>query len=126
MKASVQYGDFKGTAAADVSDLLATYGGNDFSSVSKYLNLDEERFKLIGVSIFGTGEFGLELICVDKNKSTTENECIIKLFYNVENKKEILSILFKRLRIVLYERFDNKHSEIKEFENGYFSDFHEE
>jgi hypothetical protein len=124
MKASVQYGDFKGTVAADVSDLLAHYGGDDFSSFSKYLNLDEERFNLVGISIYGTKEFGIELICIDKEKSTEGNEHIVKLSYTIENKEDILDILFKRLNIVLYERFDEKYPKIEEYEYAHFSDFH--
>jgi hypothetical protein len=126
MKASVQYGDFKGTASADVSDLLALYGGDDFSSFSKYLKLNEEKFKLVGISIYGTKEFGVELICVDKEKSTAEKEHIVKLSYNSENEEEIVDILFKRLNVVLYERFDTKYPDIEEYEYAHFSDFHEE
>lgn len=126
MKANVQYGDFKGTTAADISDFLAQFGGDDFSSISKYLNLNEERFKLVGISIYGTKEFGLELICVDKQKSTDKKEHVVKLSYNTNNKEGVLEILFKRLNIVLYERFDNKYPEIEEYEYAHFSDFHEE
>ncbi len=126
MEASVQYGDFKGTASADISDLLSQFGGNDFSNVSKFIKLDEERFKLVGISIYGRKEFGIELICVDKQKSNKEKEHIVKLSYTPENKEEILAILFKRLNIVLYERFDNVYPKMDENEYAYFSDFHQE
>ena len=88
--------------------------------------LNEEKFKLVGISIYGTKEFGVELICIDKVKSTEEKEHVIKLSCDIENQEEIIDILFKRLNIILYERFDTKYSEIEEYEYAYFSDFHED
>jgi hypothetical protein len=132
MEANVRYNDFKGTAAASVSDFLALAydGGNGFSNVSKYFGLDEQRFNLVGISIYGTKKFGLQLICVDKDKSSDEKEHIVMLSHPLRNKKEreeLLDILFKHLNIILYDGDNMKYSSIRreDHEQAEFYDFHE-
>jgi len=124
MKASVQYTDFEGTVAADISDGLGGAYGDDIKSIGKFFNLDEERFKLVGLSIYGTEDFSISLICVDKKRSTEGKEHIIQMSCEVENKKEILDMLFKRLHIVLYDRFDDKYVKMDYVEEVRYIDFH--
>lgn len=124
MKASVQYNDFKGTASADISDFLGGAGGDDMEGLAKYFDLNQERFTPIGISIYGTNKFYVSLVCVDKEKSTPEKEHIVKMSCEVEDEKEILDILFKRLHIVLHNKFDDKYPNLEYDEEVNYSDFH--
>ena len=124
MKSNVQYNDFRGTVAADISDALGGVGGDDLKGLVKYFNLDEDRFKIVGLSIYGTDNFYISLICVDKEKSTEEKEHIVSMSYDIEDEKDILNILFKRLHIVLHDKFDEKYANIKYDEEVRYSDFH--
>ena|SRR5690554_397395 len=125
MKANVQYNDFIGTAAADISDNLGSKYGNHLDSFGKYFNLDGERFKVIGISIFGTDSFQISLMCIDKQRSTKYEEYIVKMSMPLENEKDILDFLFKRLNIVLHYKFDKKYEDLDYDEEVRYSDFHE-
>jgi len=125
MKADVQYNDFVGTAAADISDFLGSKYGDSLESFGKYFNIDETRFNVIGISIYGTDSFYISLLCVDKLRSTAEKEHIVNMSIKIENEKDILDFLFKRLHIVLHSRFDKKYTEMDYDEEVNFSDFHE-
>ncbi|WP_420386706.1 hypothetical protein [Roseivirga sp.] len=126
MKASVQYNDFKGTVAADISDFLGgPSNGDDLRSIGKYFNLNEDRFTIVGLSVYGTTNFYVSLICVDKERSSEEKEHIVSMSYDIENEREILGILFKRLHIVLHDRYDSKYPSLEYDEEVRFSDFHE-
>lgn len=124
MKAQVQYNDFEGTVAADISDGLGGVYGDDLESIGKYFNLDENRFKIIGLSIYGTNEFSISLICIDKKRSTDKKEHLVSMSCEVDDEKEILDILFKRLHIVLYDKFDDKYVNMDYDSEVRFSDYH--
>lgn len=125
MKADVQYNDFVGTAAADISDFLGSKYGDDLESFGKYFKIDETRFQVIGVSIYGTDSFYISFLCVDKQKSTEKKEHIVSMSVDIENEKEILDFLFKRLHIVLHSKFDDKYPRMKYDEEVNYSDYHE-
>jgi hypothetical protein len=125
MKANVQYNDFKGTVAADISDGLGGAGGDNIEGLAKYFNLDEERFTPIGISLYGTNGFSVSILCIDKEQSTNEKEHIVSMSCDVEDENEIIDILFKRLHIVLHDRFDNKYPNLDYDEEVRYSDFHE-
>jgi hypothetical protein len=125
MKASVQYNDFKGTVAADISDALGGPGGDDLKTIGQYFKLDDNRFKIVGLSIYGTENFHVSLICVDKEKSSEFKEHIVSMRCDIDNEKEILDILFKRLQIVLHDKFDDKYPSLNYLEEVNFRDFHE-
>lgn len=124
MKADVQYNDFKGTAAADISDILGTVGGDNINGLAKFFKLNEDRFIPIGISIFGTNGFSVSLICIDKEKSTEDKEHIVKMSCDIENEKQIITKLFKRLNVVLYNQFDNKYPNKEYDEEVRYSEFH--
>lgn len=124
MKADVQYNDFVGTAAADISDFLGSKYGDDLDSFAKYFKIDETRFKVVGISIYGTENYYLSLICLDKIKSNEQKEHLVSMSVNVQNEKETLNFLFKRLNIVLHWRFDNKYSNLEYDEEVRYNDFH--
>lgn len=126
MKADTSYNDFKGTVAADISDKLSRdYAGDTLKSIGRYFKLNEKRFDIIGLSIYGTGNFRISLLCVDKNKSKDGQEHIVSMMYDIDDNKENLQILFKRLNIVLHEKFDEKYPDLRYNEEVRFSDFHE-
>ncbi len=125
MKVDVQYNDFIGTAAADISDFLGSKHGDDLESFGKYFKIDESRFEVVGISVYGTDEFYISLVCVDKQKSTAEKEHIVNMSVEVENPQEILDFLFKRLQIVLHARFDEKYKNLGYDEEVRYDDFHQ-
>lgn len=125
MKANVQYNDFKGTASADISDALGGVGGDDMKGLAKFFNLDENRFTPIGISLYGTNGFNVSILCVDKEQTTPEKEHIVSMSYDVENERELIDVLFKRLHIVLHDKFDNKYPELDYDEEVRYTDFHE-
>ncbi|WP_209405800.1 hypothetical protein [Pseudozobellia sp. WGM2] len=125
MKASTQYNDFKGTVSADISDAFGGPKGDDIKSLARFFDLNFERFEPIGISLYGTDGFSVSLLCVDKERSTEEKEHIVSMSCEVEDEKEIIDILFKRLHIVLHNRFDDKYPNLDYDEEVNFSDFHE-
>jgi len=120
MKARTQYTDLFGTAAADIADI--TTQSNDLTQLANFFKINQERFEVIGISVYGTEDFYVSFICVDKEKSTPEKDHIVKLYID-EEYKDILSLLFKRLEIVLYGKFDNKYPSIDDYEEVRLSDF---
>lgn len=120
MKASTQYSDLLGTSAADISDLTART--NRFNQLADYFKIDQNRFKVVGLSIYGTKTFYVSFICVDKEKSTAGKEHIVKIHIDKEY-KDILRLLFKRLDFVLYDKFDSKYPGIEYDEETSLSDY---
>lgn len=125
MKADVQYNDFRGTAAADISDFLGSKYGDDLKSFGRYFKIDESRFEVIGISIYGTDNKYISLYCVDKKKSTQQKEHLVSMSIDIENDKEIIGFLFKRLHVVLHSRFDKKYGELSYDEEINYEDFHD-
>ncbi|UTX46667.1 hypothetical protein [Chryseobacterium sp. MA9] len=126
MKADVQYNDFTGTAAADISDMISTnYGGDTLDSFANFFKLDKERFKIIGISFYGTRKFSISLLCVDLELSTDEKEHIVSMMMDWDQERSPLDILFKRLDIVLHQKYDERYSSLNYDEEVRYSDFHE-
>lgn len=125
MKADVQYNDFTGTVAADISDFLGSKFGDGIESFGKYFKIDENRFKVIGISIYGTDSFYISFLCVDRKKSTEEKEHIVSMAIDIEKENEILDFLFKRLHIVLHSKFDDKYPLMNYDEEINYTDYHD-
>ena len=94
MKASVQYNDFRGTVAADMSD---------YTFLSDYLKergVDVERYEPIGVRFYsGYSEFvSVNFICIDHQSD--ERKAVTLKFEKQLSATEFLD-LFKRLEIIL-------------------------
>ena len=124
MKADDQY-DFVGTVAADISDFIGSKYGDNLESFGKYFKIDETRFGVIGISIYGTDSFYISFLCVDRGKSSETKEHLVSMSIDIDNEKEILDFLFKRLHIVLHSRFDDKYPNMNYDEEVKFNDFHE-
>ena len=94
MKASVQYNDYRGTVAADLSD---------YALLSDYLRdrgVDVERYEPIGVRFYSSySEFiSVNFICIDHQLD--EHKAVTLAFEKKLSASEFLD-LFKRLEIVL-------------------------
>lgn len=91
MEASVQYNDFKGTAAADISD---------DTNLNRFLNkkgVDTARYNAIGAEFYHgySDYFSAAIICRDKNSNTLCKFNIEKLSH------EEFFNLFKRFNVVI-------------------------
>lgn len=124
MKADVQYNDLKGTVCADISDFIGEPGKDNLEALARYFKIDKNRFKVVGLSIFGTENFQISLFCVDKDRSTLQKEHIVKISCPVEREREILDTIFKRLNIVLHKKFDTIYPDLKFDEEASYSEFH--
>ena len=90
MKASVQYNDRKGYAAADIANI-------NYQQIAERCNLDE-RYTIIGISLYGTDEISVSLICKDNVESTDENEILVDVHPAVELR---IGEVLERLNVVI-------------------------
>jgi hypothetical protein len=100
MKASVQYNDFKGTSAADISDHISHLGG-----LSQYLNengVDTERYSPVGIDVYSgnTDHFRFSIICQDRQN---DNNIVEVAFEEKQSPSEFFN-LFKRFNVILISR----------------------
>ena len=100
MKASVQYNDYLGTAAADISDWI---------KLDEYLEqkgVDTNRYEAIGAEFFhGVRSFWASIICIDK-ESKTPNKAVRISFEKGLSEEEFFS-LFKRFEVVITKKYGN-------------------
>lgn len=115
MKAEVQYNDFTGTAAADISD---------HTNLKRFIEkkgIDVENYEAFGASFYSSYSdfFTASIICRDLSK--TEKPYIVEFNFNLT--KDEFFKLFKRFNVIITEKFD-KHSnrEIDERINFYDED----
>jgi hypothetical protein len=89
-KADVSYNDFRGTAAADISD-------------------HTDRYKPIGVSFYASYEdsFGVSFLCRDAERSTDGKDYIVKMSFENDLSKDDFFALFKRFNVVVMLKHDN-------------------
>lgn len=125
MKANVSYNDFTGTSAADIADHISGYHGDNLKSIAQHLGLNQNRFELIGLSIYGTDEFSISLLCVDKEQQENGENVIVSMMFDGDEELVKLNNLFKRLDIVLHEKYDDKYPTLNSSKEVRFSDFHE-
>lgn len=111
MKANVQYNDFIGTSAADISDHRSL---DDFLA-SRGININ--RFESIGATFY-TGYsdfFSASILCIDKKQSTKEKAHIVKIHFESELSKEEFFDLFKRFNVIIMNKFSGfQNDEIDE------------
>lgn len=99
MKASVQYGDFKGTSAADISD------HESLEAVLDRLGADTARYKPVGARFYSGYEdfFSGSIIALDQNQSSEGEPYLVEI--NLEFSKDDFFEMFKRMDVVLLSRF---------------------
>ncbi|WP_298151580.1 hypothetical protein [Flavobacterium sp.] len=76
MKASVQYNDRIGHASADIS-------GINYDQIAEQCNLGA-RYTIIGISLYGTDDISVSLLCRDNEESTDQNEILVNVYPSVE------------------------------------------
>lgn len=101
MKADVQYNDFKGTAAADISDHRTL---QDFLNSKK---VDIAKYESFGATFYSgyNDYFDASIICRDLEKSTDQKSHIVEFHFEVT--KDEFFEFFKRFNVVIYEEHDN-------------------
>lgn len=100
MKANVQYNDFRGTAAADISDWIALKGFLEKEGV------DTNRYEAIGAEFYlGERYFNASIICKD-NESNEPNKAVKISFENGISQDEFFQ-LFKRFNVVIVNSHRN-------------------
>lgn len=111
MKAKVQYNDFVGSAAADISDNI---------DLERYLSskgVDIKKYEAIGASFYSgySSFFSLSIICIDKDKSTDEKQHLVSITFDEEISRDEFFELFKRFNVVISKKYGNyNHLEIDE------------
>ena len=104
MKPSVQYNDRKGHAAADIANI-------NYNQIAELCNL-EERYTIIGISLYGTDEVSVSLICKDNEESTDENEILVDIYPAVElSVGDVLERLNVTINITNNAVYDNPNLE---------------
>jgi hypothetical protein len=101
MKADVQYNDFIGTSAADISD---------HTNLNKFLasrGVDTDRFDSIGASFYAgySDFFSATIICIDKQKSTEANPYLVSISFEDKFDKDEFFDLFKRFNVVISTKY---------------------
>ena len=96
MKAKVQYNDFVGTSAADISD------GLKLEDVLTEGGVDTERFTPVGASFFAgdTGHCHFSILCTD---ATRDDDKIVKVSYYKDSNFSIQNVMnmFKRFEVIV-------------------------
>ncbi|WP_299608723.1 hypothetical protein [uncultured Aquimarina sp.] len=90
MRPSVQYNDRIGHAAADIYNI-------NYNQIAERCNLGE-RYSIIGISLYGTEEVSISLLCRDNVESTNENEVLVEVYPNVELS---ISDVLERLNVTI-------------------------
>lgn len=111
MKATTQYTDFKGTAAADISDHY------DLEAFLKSRGVDTNRYEAIGAEFYhGEGDFfSATIICLDNENSTKENPYISNLSFESGVTYDEFFGLFKRFNVILTKKYGGyEENEINE------------
>lgn len=103
MKASTQYNDFIGTAAADISDHINLEG---------FLNsrgVDTDRYTPIGANFYhGYADFfSASIICIDSNQSTDEKPYIVQLHFEGDFSHIDFFNLFKRFDVLITKNHEH-------------------
>lgn len=94
MKASVQYNDYLGTAAADGSDWIML---NDYL---KQKGVDTNRYEAVGAEFFhGERSFWASIICIDKESDTPNR--VVKISFEKGMTVEEFFNLFKRFNVII-------------------------
>ena len=112
MKADVQYNDYIGTAAADMSD----FDCNRILSYLEQKGIKDDRYEFLGISFYASGDAGgasFDFICRDKEDGTVKN-----IAFEKEQSVDEFLQFFKRFNVVLglrhqYEKLDEVENPIE-------------
>jgi hypothetical protein len=100
MKPSVQYNDRIGHASADIA-------GINYDQIAQKCNL-EERYTIIGISLYGTNEISVSLLCKDNEESSENNEVLVHVYPCIDLKvNNVLERLNVTINITNNAKYDN-------------------
>lgn len=100
MKPSVQYNDKIGHASADIA-------GINYEQIAQKCNLGD-RYTIIGVSLHGTYDISVSLLCKDNEESTDENEVLVHIYPSVDLK---VNNVLERLNVTINITNDAKYDD---------------
>ena len=115
MKASVQYGDYRGTAAADLCDLFLEVPGQMMNTIFEMfkVNLNPDNYIFVGVSVNGTKSDNMMVYLFLEEKAT---HIIVKCTIYSVNIQIVLD-LFKRFEFQVGKGLDDiNEDDIEEVE----------
>lgn len=102
MRASVQYNDFVGSAAADIADAFV-------NSMDEYLSVkskkyDKTKYHCIGCELrpYGIDKLDVEFYCRDM-----QTRQIVTMRFNSEFKLSDILVMFKRFAVVMGENIED-------------------
>ena len=102
MKATVQYNDYVGSAAADIADEFV-------NSMDEYLSVrskifDKTKYHCIGCELrpYGIDKLDVEFYCRD-----LQTRQIVTLRFNTEFKLSDILVMFKRFAVVMGENIED-------------------
>jgi hypothetical protein len=100
MKATTQYTDFEGTAAADISD------HTDLVKFLQSRGIDTKRYDPIGAEFYhGYSDFfSASIICIDNEKSTADKPYIASISFEDEFDHTEFFDLFKRFKVIITKK----------------------
>lgn len=97
MKALVQYNDFIGSSAADISD------HTDLNKFIATRGVDTDRYLAVGARFYSNYSHGFSasIICIDKEQSTEKKKHIVKLSFGKKIDRTEFFELFKRFEVII-------------------------
>jgi hypothetical protein len=100
MKATTQFTDFEGTAAADISDHV------DLTKFLQSRGVDTNHYAPIGAEFHHVyiDFFSASIICIDNEKSTSAKPYITSINFEDEFKYKEFFDLFKRFKVVITKK----------------------
>lgn len=110
MKADVQYNDYIGTVAADMTD----FDCNNMVSYLKEKGISTDRYDFIGISFYASGDSrgaSFDFICKDKEDGTVKN-----IAFEKEQSVDEFLKFFKRFNVVLGLR--HQYKDLEKVENS--------
>lgn len=124
MKAHTSYNDFSGSVSADISDQIAKSKPSTLETIGDYFKVNKERFKIIGLSIYGTGNFQISLFCIDKLRTKEGENFIIQMRMDQFGGSPLFKLLFKNLEIILHDKSNPCHDILRIDEVDTYNYYH--
>lgn len=97
LKAQVQYNDFVGTAAADITDHC------DLKKFLLLRKVDIDRYEPVGVSFYSgyNYNFNASIICLDRNRSSEGSPYLVDISFEGDFNRDEFFNLFKRFHVMI-------------------------
>lgn len=105
MKANVQYNDYRGTTAADRSDVFIELAGQmDIIIINRFcIPLDANTNRFVGISVSGTKVDQMSVCFFFRNTQTNQ---VVKFYKYDVNLQDVLE-LFKRFEFQIGKNLDD-------------------